>query len=276
MLQITQMVKSFDELFGRNHHLDFDGNPLDMNKVDEARQIFYKEIKNVRPIVFSSSLFNEIEDRATAISSIGIDEPQSLLGLPFPVCSFEFLNPMSAFSSYRDLDVKHVMTCLLVIEISPSKKMFFEAMAPTKDIKDRGRLNYWSSDDVVTANRTELIRAYLDILNKSAMGVECVREKMRIGHGADRSIHKINQVVRVCPKRHEQHEPTIQGRGIDWSHRWEVRGHWRACSGIGKDRNDIYQMAGFTWVRNHERGPDHLPLVKKTRLRVTSKEIAHL
>lgn len=55
-------------------------------------------------------------------------------------------------------------------------------------------------------------------------------------------------------------------RNIDWSHRWEVRGHWRKCATIGKDREGKYGVKGFTWVSSHERGPEDAPLIKKTRI----------
>jgi len=45
-----------------------------------------------------------------------------------------------------------------------------------------------------------------------------------------------------------------------------VRGHWRKHEGIGKDREGIYGVEGFTWVSEHVRGPGNLPLVKKVRI----------
>lgn len=50
------------------------------------------------------------------------------------------------------------------------------------------------------------------------------------------------------------------------SHRWEVRGHWRSISGLGKDETGNYIVRGLTWVAAHEKGPEQARLVKKTRL----------
>ena len=54
--------------------------------------------------------------------------------------------------------------------------------------------------------------------------------------------------------------------GVDFSHRWQVRGHWRKIAGIGKNREDEYTVSGYTFVCEHEKGPDHLPVIKKTRV----------
>jgi hypothetical protein len=53
-------------------------------------------------------------------------------------------------------------------------------------------------------------------------------------------------------------------RDVDWSHQWEIRGHWRVCETIGKDRDGIYQVEGYTWVKNHIKGKGIL--VKKARI----------
>ena len=51
-----------------------------------------------------------------------------------------------------------------------------------------------------------------------------------------------------------------------WTHQWRVRGHWRARSGIGKDRMGLYNQRGRTWISDHVRGPDDKPLVEKRRI----------
>jgi hypothetical protein len=56
------------------------------------------------------------------------------------------------------------------------------------------------------------------------------------------------------------------GKGIEWSHRWSVRGHWRTVPGLGKNREGQYSVTGHTWVSEHEKGPEDAPLITKTRL----------
>ena len=54
---------------------------------------------------------------------------------------------------------------------------------------------------------------------------------------------------------------------IDWSQRWEVRGHWRRldADSIGKDREGNYVVKGWTWVKTHEKGDPSLPFIIKDR-----------
>lgn len=75
---------------------------------------------------------------------------------------------------------------------------------------------------------------------------------------------KYKNVVFVSDKRYikqnVEQEPTL----IEWSHRWEVMGHWRRCSTVGKDRDGNYNVIGLTWVSPHIRGEGEL--VIKTRI----------
>lgn len=102
------------------------------------------------------------------------------------------------------------------------------------------------------------------------MGAERVNERMKIGSGKGKEIFKTKEVVHVCLTRKESALPKVGvfGREIDWSHRWEVMGHWRRISetGIGKNASGEYGVRGFTWVSPHERGPEDKPVVKKIRV----------
>jgi hypothetical protein len=98
------------------------------------------------------------------------------------------------------------------------------------------------------------------------MGAENVRVRIRAGRGAAREQVKINQVVHVRLKRPADAPGCPSGLAIEWSHRWEQRGHWRRVEGIGKDRAGVYNTKGFTWVVPCVKGPEELPLIKKIRL----------
>ncbi len=109
----------------------------------------------------------------------------------------------------------------------------------------------------------------LSLRNKEVrMGSERVNERIKVGSGKDKRLVKIKQVVHVALHRKDSVLPktTPQGREIDWSHRWEVMGHWRKVGGIGKDPTGLYGIKGFTWVTPHERGPENKPVVKKVRV----------
>lgn len=86
----------------------------------------------------------------------------------------------------------------------------------------------------------------------------------RVGTGANRQKIKINQLVRVMLKKERKNYERSVGHPVDWSHKWEVMGHWRKIDGIGKDKLGEYVVRGQTWVKPHEKGKGDL--VKKTRL----------
>ena len=88
--------------------------------------------------------------------------------------------------------------------------------------------------------------------------------RMRVGTGADRTKVKINHIVRVMLKSERKVYERAAGRVVDWSHKWEVMGHWRKVDGIGKDRDGAYTVRGQTWVSPHTKGKGNL--VKKSRV----------
>lgn len=95
-------------------------------------------------------------------------------------------------------------------------------------------------------------------------GSENVNIRFRIGHGENRQSGKIKSVIHVRLKNGKGNYTS--GTNVEWSHRWEVRGHWRKIQGVGKDREGTYNTQGFTWVMPHEKGPEEKDLVKKIRV----------
>lgn len=96
-------------------------------------------------------------------------------------------------------------------------------------------------------------------------GSENVNIRFRTGHGENRQSGKIKSVIHVRLKSGKGNY-TSGTSNIEWSHRWEVRGHWRKTQGVGKDREGAYNTQGFTWVIPHEKGPEEKDLVKKIRV----------
>lgn len=84
---------------------------------------------------------------------------------------------------------------------------------------------------------------------------------------------KYKNVVFVTKKQYlataKKNEPTL----VEWSHRWEVMGHWRRCSTVGKDRDGNYCVIGLTWISPHIRGEGDL--VIKTRVVKGDKQLCH-
>jgi hypothetical protein len=119
--------------------------------------------------------------------------------------------------------------------------------------------------DVFHENALVLIRAATVALARTSLGVQKTVHRIRLGKGKSRRLKKISNVVHCIPKKHlNEYLPSLNAE-FDFSHRFEVRGHWRKTPTIGKNRQGVYGTQGFTWVVPHEKGPEHLPLVKKTR-----------
>lgn len=102
------------------------------------------------------------------------------------------------------------------------------------------------------------------------MGSEKVDERFKTGIKKNRQHYKIKEIVHVSLHRKGVTLPSksVQGREIDWTHRWEVSGHWRkiAEGKVGKNPQGEYGVRGFTWVVPHEKGPDDKPVIKKVRV----------
>ena len=104
------------------------------------------------------------------------------------------------------------------------------------------------------------------------MGQEKVNRKARMSRGNDRQTYRIKNIVHVRKKQRVSVPTPGLTTDINWSHRWEVMGHWRKVSGLGKDERGIYGLRGLTWVKPHTKGPDEKELVKKIRLVGESKD----
>lgn len=78
----------------------------------------------------------------------------------------------------------------------------------------------------------------------------------------------INEYIKITNQKRVYGEPVNKKEKIEYSYRFEVRGHWRKLSegSIGKDRNGEYKIEGYTWVNEHEKGSKDLPLLQKTRI----------
>jgi hypothetical protein len=101
----------------------------------------------------------------------------------------------------------------------------------------------------------------------SETGTVRVDARAKVGTGVNRRLMKIKNLVIVAPKKEKNTLAEHIGaqREIDWSHRWDVMGHWRKVTGIGKDRAGNYAIKGYTWVISHTKGPEDKVLVRKTR-----------
>ena len=236
-------------------------SPATLNYLAECR-VFVFSSNDVTPLNLDMDEYiKKVDDLRTHPTALLGPQRDDTIDAPFRVFSIEIAgdDPMGIYQVAPDEAVfqadmfKSYQLCLVVIEVKPKTYKFL-----SYEESEAGRRVFGSSGELATT------KFYLDRLSKEKLGLESVRVKTTIGGGKDKRPHRINEVIHVRPKTQ-----AVGGSGtreIDWSHRFEVRGHWRACSGIGKDRAGMYCVNNFTWVSEHVRGPEHLPLIKKTRL----------
>jgi len=101
------------------------------------------------------------------------------------------------------------------------------------------------------------------------VGLDKTKTRLRAGSGKERRQLSIKNIVYVVPTPERASFNKKHGTNVDWSHRWETRGHWRKVANIGKDPEGNYCIPGRTWVRPSVKGPDSAPLVQKTRYALT-------
>lgn len=111
-------------------------------------------------------------------------------------------------------------------------------------------------------------------LQKFKIGVQEVRESILIKTNKTKIRKNINQIIYVHPRSWNESTPELSGKKIDYSHRFIVRGHWRQCKFLGKDREGKYTVKGYTWVSEHIKGPDSKPLIAN-KIRLESNKECH-
>lgn len=93
---------------------------------------------------------------------------------------------------------------------------------------------------------------------------ERIREKVKIDK--KNKFFKVNKVVHIKPRKMSNNDYQRQVNStVDWSHAFDVRGHWRKIKGVGKNRSGDYCIEGRTWVKPH-RKKEELEYVKKQRV----------
>lgn len=210
-----------------------------------------------------------------------IEIPESVDGCdfdaPFKTFAIEFSGntPVTSMSpediAQGDGGVEDVkIRCIVATEVAPREFDFFllVELVETGGIVMHYRIMGASADGDSGLHKwcIQLFDKMMDRMNSEKMGLETISDKFKIGSGKNKYFHKIKRVIHVAPKKLHERVESCGSRVIDWSHRWSVRGHWRTCNGIGKDRDGNYCVEGKTWVEAHEKGPEEAELIKKQRV----------
>jgi hypothetical protein len=184
---------------------------------------------------------------------------------PFKVCAFEFHGKDWLITGGDRLK------CMVVNETGPNEYEIFSMLyneAINKNVI--GRAKCISATEHATT--FAFINSVTSLLNCGARGSQSTKDfvKFRNKHGKTKK-YFLRKVVHICSKSKKENL-TKKGLDIDWSHRWEVRGHWRDIPGVlGKDRVGDYCIEGKTWVTEHIKGPEEQPFIRKTRLLVPTQ-----
>jgi hypothetical protein len=194
------------------------------------------------------------------------DVVEGPLSLPFDTCFFQGITnePLGVTRKHGD-----PIVCFLIRESSPGQFISF-VYGGNNDTKKFAWYMEKSSDRSGIKKGVQAILMHMQEIG-CEWGVERVGLRGKIRVNGKNEHYKINNVIHVVPKQAKK-EYAHLNQTIDWSHRWEVRGHWRKISTIGRDRSGQYVIPGYTWVKDFVKGPEEKQLVKKIRV---FKEGAH-
>lgn len=222
---------------------------------------FFNTMGRCQPFVFSDpdrDMFMDKREEKSEPGPIVDDE----IDAPFPVFSLENLTKPLAVVDPTTNGVNSLRpVCIVTLEVSPKEYVFYSLveMVDPDNIKNNF-CAVWASNSEGT-----IVKEYLARMSKERLGNEKVKIKIKTGSGKSKRVQEIRRIIHVSPKASTATHDS--SRTIDWSHRFEVRGHWVALPGkLGKDREGNYCVADWTWRKNYIKGDESLPLIKKVRV----------
>lgn len=246
----------------------FDGRHKQYVTEDEWRRF-----ERCRPFVFH---IDDGNDETILVSNLQlVSEPEIFaINAPFDVFSIERNDscPLALWKTTKDVDVAAI--CIVASELKPGEYDFYVLCAELDDqfYVRPYVLKSWNKNQFGQANVALVVKKFLDKLKTENIGSEDVDVKYRLSRGGNKRTANINTVIHIAPKK--SHARISTSRRVNWSHRFEVRGHWRKLEGQGKNRNGEYSVDGFTWVTAHTKGPEDMPLIQKTRIVQPGTELA--
>ena len=188
------------------------------------------------------------------------------LDLPFPVCAFQVIGSPILKSQSHSCGVTFQIKAFVAIEETPEKHLFYcvgsrpdeaETVLNSRRIEKKGDRDTFM---------TTLAKQFLTAMKKRHLATEKINERIKVKTRTGTEFIKIKRLIHVRNRKDETAKGIYGGGGfLDWTHRWEVSGHWRKLQGIGKNRAGEHVVEGFTWVIPHSKGPEGKPLVKKIR-----------
>lgn len=237
-------------------------------------KVFWDSVDKCHPFVFSPKNKEPEEIDMLEIKKLHEDENYQppRVDSPFRVWSAEIAgDKYITVPKVRDSEDKFFICSFMAVELNPSNLIYF-VLAEWSDVLIDEQGNEVRKDFkqvYVTGAMDDIANALLQRLYREKTGIEKTRRKVKIGEGKSKRHVTFNQVIHIMPKKDVSPEITSEdGKSIDWSHRWTVRGCWVNLGDgrIGKDREGNYCVDGKTWRVEHIKGPEDAPLIQKTRI----------
>lgn len=223
---------------------------------ENGKTVFEEYVQDCHPFVFAPDL-----DASGSWNTAWSEDEEAKLDLPYPIMSIE-LSKGSITVPHPSDPIKVSIKMILVKEVAPKEYTFFHISEIDGEIN--ATLVY-KTEGKEWAAFNGLLKIYLKRLSKEKLGVETRGNKVKVGSGKKKFFWRPNAITHVSGAKYQNHvRPTVPSATINWTHRWEVRGHWRTIQGIGKDRAGDYKVSGYTWVSNHVKGPENSPIIRKT------------
>ena len=207
-------------------------------------------IDEIRPFVFS------YEEGEQVGFEFALDEIPSL---PFSACSIELEANGALYVPDFGTGQFWVMS-YVCREVSPGNYDFYAL----------GSVDGISLDAVVYVNEgalhQHLLNTTIQFIKRLKIGkTGLCKSRARIKHRVrnKKAFTTIKNYIYVTGNR----MPTVSGYGdtIEYTHAFEVGGHWRKIKGIGLNRLGERVVGGATWVRPYTKGMQATPLLVKTR-----------
>jgi len=253
--------------------------PEDCPNYDIAKKMYAGAstgIKEANIILINDMQVPHIDDAEDEHSTTDIYEAKTPLDIPFDSVFIEYLSKPIGWRMVSSKGiVDTAVSWIFCKEISFNEYLFVSRVMDVKNNRSIYVLlstRHKEINEHLTLGMKGLVRKSLEYLNRKDFSCGKTTISQTIGvrsfkkSGKEKPIKSIKDVVIISPTKNRIERLPHSPSSIDWSHRWEVRGHWRKTNGIGKDRSGAYVISGYTWVSSHVRGPEDAVLIKKKRV----------
>jgi hypothetical protein len=226
---------------------------------EEDKKFFFEIIKNIKPLMFKmvEGLANSQVDKETLGGELPID-------IPFQTFSLEPADDWHSLYTVRDNNSMENMQMIVVHEESPTRLITF---ASYNKLRNDGSFEEYVKKSILTFTDDDKpsnvdsvyapISIYLAKLNNRTANFKfTARTKCRF-NGKKETIKIKANAIYIDPSKRCS-DTQFFNQNIEWSHSWEVRGHWRSFKGTGKNRQGEKNVDGWTWVKPHKKGDGEL------------------